>query len=329
MVVAERSGDPTKACVVSRAVARFLEHLANERRYSPHTVAAYRRDLKQLVDHAQRRLDKPLGLDDLDVLALRGWLGSLARTHKSSSLARKIASTRTFFRYLQRTGLLRRNPAGELRLPKLSRPLPTFLDAETMAEVIEMPDDSTVDGLRDRAVLETMYGAGLRVSELQGLDLDCVNLTGDLGEARVVGKGDKERVVPLGRSAMEALNRYLERRGELLKSQSSPDTQRAIFLSRHSRRISVRSLQLMVKRYGFVGAGRADLHPHALRHSCATHLLDGGADLRSIQELMGHTSLSVTQRYTHTSIDGLMRVYDKAHPLASARRERKADPSEG
>ncbi len=329
MIVAKPSGDTADRCMVRRAVARFLEHLASERRYSPHTVAAYRRDLKQLVDHADQRLDTPLKLDDLDVLVLRGWLGKLARTHKTSSIARKIASARAFFRYLQRIGLQQRNPAAELRMPKLSRPLPTFLDAETMAEVVEMPDGSTVDGLRDRAVLETLYGAGLRVSELRGLDLDCVSLKGDLGEARVIGKGDKERVVPLGRAAMAALGDYLERRAELLKPKSSTDAQRAIFLSRHGRRISVRSLQLLVKRYGFVGAGRADLHPHALRHSCATHLLDGGADLRSIQELMGHTSLSVTQRYTHTSIEGLMRVYDKAHPLASARRDRKADLPEG
>ena len=329
MVVAERSGDRTEPCEVRRAVARFLEHLESERRYSPHTVAAYRRDLKQLVVHAQERLEEPPKLEDLDVLVLRSWLGSLARTHKTSSIARKIASTRTFFRYLQRTGRRKRNPAAELRLPKLSRPLPTFLDAETMAEVVETPAESTVDGLRDRAVLETLYGAGLRVSELQGLDLDCMSLKGELGEARVVGKGDKERIVPLGRAAMAALGRYLERRAELLKPKSSLDARRAVFLSRHGRRIGVRSLQLLVKRYGMVGAGRADLHPHALRHSCATHLLDGGADLRSIQELLGHTSLSVTQRYTHTSIEGLMRVYDKAHPLASARRDRKADPPEG
>ena len=324
--MADRGNPASNKRAARGAVDRFLEHLASERRYSPHTVAAYRRDLGQLMAHARARLDRSPRLEDLDVLMLRSWLGGLARTHKSSSLARKIASVRTFFRYLQQTRRVQRNPAAELRLPKLTRPLPTFLDAETMAEVVEGPTEATVDGLRDRAVLETLYGAGLRVSELRGLNLDSLSLRGDLGEARVIGKGDKERIVPLGKAAMVALRDYLGRRSELLRPTSPADAEQALFLSRHGRRISVRSLQLLVKRHGVAGAGRADLHPHALRHSCATHLLDGGADLRSIQELLGHTSLSVTQRYTHTSIEGLMRVYDQAHPLASARRDRKAEP---
>ncbi|MBW2457514.1 MAG: tyrosine recombinase XerC [Deltaproteobacteria bacterium] len=305
---------PSETSAAHRAVERFLEHLASERRYSPNTVSAYQRDLRQLLDHARKRLDRAAQLEELDVLMLRSWLGGLARTHKSSSVARKIASIRSFFRYLQQIRLVKRNPAAELRLPKLTRPLPTFLDAETMAEVVEGPTEDTVDGLRDRAVLETMYGAGLRVSELRGLNLDSLSLRGELGEARVIGKGDKERIVPLGRAAMTALRGYLARRSELLKPRSPADAVQAVFLSRHGKRISVRSLQLLVKRHGVASAGRADLHPHALRHSCATHLLDGGADLRSIQELLGHTSLSVTQRYTHTSIEGLMRVYDEAHP---------------
>lgn len=320
--------EPSQTSAAQRAVERFVEHLASERRYSPNTVSAYRRDLGQLMEHARTHLDRSPQLEELDVLMLRSWLGGLARTHKSSSVARKIASIRTFFRYLQQIRLVKRNPAAELRLPKLTRPMPTFLDAETMAEVVEGPGEDKVDGLRDRAVLETMYGAGLRVSEVRDLNLNSLSLRGELGEARVIGKGDKERIVPLGRAAMAALRGYLLRRGELLKPHSPADAQEAVFLSSHGKRISVRSLQLLVKRHGVASAGRADLHPHALRHSCATHLLDGGADLRSIQELLGHTSLSVTQRYTHTSIEGLMKVYDEAHPLASARHDRKAEPPE-
>jgi integrase/recombinase XerC len=300
-----------------KAALQFLVDLEGQRRASRHTVAAYRRDLTQLADHLQDGKDAEPTLDDVDVLALRGWLGRLARTHKASSIARKIAAVRSLFRYLERRRLVGRNPAAELTMPKLVRPMPVFLDAETMGEVIDTPGPG-VDGLRDRAILETLYGAGLRVSELCGLDLDRLALAPPRPEARVRGKGDKDRIVPLGRHAVAALTAYLAVRPALLRETSSDDARRAVFLSTRGRRISVRSVQLLVKRHGMAAAGRADLHPHALRHSCATHLLDGGADLRAIQELLGHSSLSVTQRYTHTSIEGLMRTYDAAHPLAGA-----------
>lgn len=296
-------------------LARFLEHLAEERRMSRNTVDAYRRDLEQLIAFVEERREREPTLDDLDVLALRGWLGHLARDRKPSSIARKIASARALFRFLMKVRRTDTNPAGNLSMPKLGRPLPTFLDPETMGEVVEVPRDDLL-GLRDRAALETLYAGGLRVSELCGLDLDRVDLT--RREIRVIGKGDKERLVPVGRAACETLTTWLSVRPELLLPTSPDDARRAVFLSNRGRRLGVRRVQTLVKRYGVLAAGRADLHPHALRHSCATHLLDGGADLRSIQELLGHTSLSTTQRYTHTSIEGLMRVYDKAHPLASA-----------
>lgn len=300
-----------------KAVMRFLVYLENERRASANTVAAYRRDLGQLIAYVEEKRGESLNLEDIDVLALRGFLGQLARTHKASSIARKIAAARSWFRYLMRTRLVRRNPAAELSTPKLTRPLPAFLNAETMNEVIEASAGESVTQLRDAAVLETLYGGGLRVSELRGLNVDSMEMRDDRPSVRVIGKGNKERVVPLGSYALEALQRYLARREELLRRKSSSDAHRALFLSTRGSRLSVRSVQKLVKRYGVLGAGRADLHPHALRHTCATHLLDGGADLRAIQELLGHTSLSVTQRYTHTSIEGLLKVYDKAHPLAS------------
>jgi integrase/recombinase XerC len=297
-------------------LSRFLEHLAEERRSSPHTVSAYRRDIEQLIRFAEERFERDVSLDDLDVLLLRRWLGEQARSVKSSTIARKIASTRSFFRFLMRVKRTDKNPAATLSLPRLGRPLPVFLDAETMGEVVETPDGEEVLGLRDRAALETLYGSGLRVSELCGLDLTQLDLPS--AQARVIGKGDKERRVPVGRAAVAALTAWLSVRPELLRPTSPDDARAAVFLSNRGQRLGVRRVQTLVKRYGVLAAGRADLHPHALRHSCATHLLDGGADLRIIQELLGHTSLSVTQRYTHTSIEGLMRVYDRAHPLASA-----------
>jgi integrase/recombinase XerC len=311
---------------LGNSVARFLAHLAEEQRAPSNTVAAYRRDLGQLVGFAEERVGPTVGLGDLDVLLLRGWLGSLARTHRSASISRKIAAVRALFRYLQRQRLVPGNPAAELRLPKVPKPLPAFLEPDQMAEVVESPERESLGGVRDRAMLETLYGSGLRVSELRGLDLVDVDLgqEGGLGSLRVVGKGNKERVVPVGSQATAALRRYLARRGELLRPTVGSDAAGALFLSRLGTRISVRHIQTLVKRYGMVGAGRVDLHPHVLRHTCATHLLEGGADLRSIQELLGHASLSVTQRYTHTTIGRLLEVYDRAHPLAGG--VRRADP---
>jgi integrase/recombinase XerC len=314
-------------------VARFLGHLADEQRAPDNTVAAYRRDLGQLVSYAEERIGPTVGLGELDVLVLRGWLGTLARTHRSASIARKIAAVRALFRFLQRRRLVAANPAADLRLPKVSKPLARFLEPDQMGEVVESPDRESVGGLRDRAMLETLYGSGLRVSELRGLDVVDLDLghghERELGSVRAVGKGNKERVVPVGSHAVRALRRYLERRSELLGPTAKPEAASALFLSRLGRRISVRHIQTLVKHYGVIGAGRVDLHPHAMRHSCATHLLEGGADLRSIQELLGHASLSVTQRYTHTTIGRLLEVYDRAHPLAGGVHRDDAGPERG
>jgi integrase/recombinase XerC len=312
-----RVSPPDEPSPLRRAVDTFLVHLANEKRASPHTVAAYRRDLAQLCAHAEAQRGEGLTPADVDLPLLRRWLGELARSRKASSIGRKVAAARSFFRFLLRRKRVTENPAAELATPKLVRPLPTFLDPETAGRVMDAPAGEDVAACRDRALLETLYGGGLRVSELCGLDIDRIDLdVGELGQARVRGKGNKERIVPLGSKAVAALRAWLERRHELLRPRSDSDAGRALFLSARGRRIGVRQVQLLVKRWGMLGAGRADLHPHALRHSCATHLLDGGADLRSIQEMLGHASLSVTQRYTHTSIEGLTRVYDTAHPLA-------------
>jgi integrase/recombinase XerC len=307
------------------AVTRFIHYLAEERRTSRHTVDAYRRDLLQLATFVAERRPDARCPSDLDVLVLRAWLGQLARTHAPPSVGRKIAAVRALFRYLMRRGEVDKNPAEELSLPKVRRPLPTFLNVDAAAEVVVAPAGSAAEELRDCAFLETLYGAGLRVSELTGLDLEHVDLgEGDLGSVRVHGKGNKERVVPLGAYAVAALRRYLAQRDELRDPKTGAIDPRALFLSRRGKRLGVRRVQTLVQRYGALGAGRGDLHPHALRHTCATHLLDGGADLRAIQTMLGHSSLSTTQRYTHVSIDHLLKVYDAAHPLARAARPPRA-----
>lgn len=308
---------------LTSVIERFAEHLAFERRCSPHTVQAYQRDLRGLSDYLRAELGRAPALADVTRLTLRGWLGRLAQTLAAASIARKLSSVRALYVYLGRAGEARENPAALIQSPKLSRGLPLVLRPEAASEVIEAAPLEASDGaeqLRDRVLLELLYGSGLRVSEVSALDLDAVGLRA--GEVRVLGKGRKERVVPLSGKALEALEAYLPRRAELRHPRSGSLDEKALLVTRRGRRLGVRRIQALVQRYGAVGAGRPDLHPHALRHSCATHLLEGGADLRVIQELLGHSSLSTTQRYTHVSLDQLLTVYDKAHPLSRAKRAR-------
>ena len=235
-------------------------------------------------------------------------------------MKKKVSAIRSFFRFLLKRGIVEKNPAAGIRSPKVPKGLPRFLTVDQAFRVMEAPskDDRRAKPLRvrDQAILETLYGTGVRVGELAAMSIqDC-----DLSEAsvRVLGKGAKERIVPLGQSALEALQVYLpERRGMLVRAKDGDDD--ALWLSQRGNRLSVRQVQNIVRQHGTRGAGRSDLHPHAVRHSCATHLLDAGADLRTIQDLLGHASLSTTQRYTHVSVDRLMEVYDRAHPLARAK----------
>jgi integrase/recombinase XerC len=297
------------------AVAAFAVYLETERRASANTIAAYRNDLDGLVAYldGKERGKRP---EDIDVYALRGWLGELARTHVPSSVARKVAAVRSWMRWLRKRGVLAKSVAEEIASPRVRRPLPTFLGVDAAKEVVESPDE-TPAGKRDRAILEVLYGSGLRVSEVCGADLADVDLTD--ASARVHGKGKKERIVPLGRRCIAALVAYLAVRVDVVARGHDLDP-RALFVGSRGKRMSRQALYNLVQRYGALGAGRSDLHPHALRHTCATHLLEGGADLRAIQELLGHASLSTTQKYTHVSIDQLMKVYDAAHPLARAPR---------
>ncbi|MGA7121156.1 MAG: tyrosine recombinase XerC [Polyangiaceae bacterium] len=301
------------------SIAAFAVYLRVERGASPHTLAAYGGDLASFLEFARERQSP--AVEDVrlvDVYLLRGWLGLLARKNAPASVARKVASARSWMRWMRRRGHIATSPADELGSPKVRRGLPTLLSVDATREVVEAPVLESARGVRDRAMLELLYGSGLRVSELCGLDVDALDLPG--ASARVRGKGDKERVVPLGSKCIAALRRWLEARPGVVHPKTGRQDPRALFLAVRGSRIGPRAVRFVVHQYGASGAGRADLHPHALRHTCATHLLDGGADLRAIQEILGHASLTTTQRYTHVSMEHLMRVYDAAHPLARAKR---------
>jgi integrase/recombinase XerC len=315
-------GDPGGASFRSE-LERFLLHLSGERRVSEHTSLAYGRDLRQLEAFLAGRMGRGLRARDVDKNQLRAWLGELARDHTSSSIARKLAAVRSFYRYLRRAEPGRDNPAQGLATPRVKRPLPLVLRAEAAEELLETPGAARVSPeieralqLRDRLLLELLYGCGLRVSELARLDLDAF---ADGESVGVLGKGRKERTVPLGEHCRQAFAAYLPERARLRHPKTGAQDPRALLLGRHGRRLGVRQVQNVVRRQGALALGRSDLHPHALRHMCATHMLEGGADLRVIQEFLGHQSLSTTQRYTHLSIERLLQVYDHAHPLAVAK----------
>lgn len=295
----------------------FLDYMRTERRASKRTLESYGADLRGFRTYLKES-KLPLDAKKHELTILRGFLASLFGRYAPSSVARKVSALRSFYRFLRRRGHIRKDPAALLQTPKVPVGLPRFLTVEDAFRVVEAPqkDRSRSEPLRlrDRVLLELLYGSGVRVSELASLTLDRVDL--ERGEARVVGKGNKERLVPLGNETREALRAYLKIRGTLRTKKRAPHPH-ALLLGRWGTPLTVRQIQNIVRRYGTLGAGRSDLHPHALRHTCATHLLDAGADLRSIQEILGHASLSTTQRYTQVSIDRLMEVYDKAHPLGS------------
>jgi integrase/recombinase XerC len=317
----EPRGDSTREVdtahgALAAQVERFVSYLEHERRASARTVETYARDLRALLSWLEEKDKATLGAEQLTLRDLRAFLAATTRSQQPATVSRKVAALRAFYRFMRRRAGIANNPARALAVPKQRRKLPTFLSAEKATETVEMPTDrgTLAQHLRDRAMLEVLYGSGVRVSELVGLNASSVDLT--RGFARVLGKGSKERLVPVGSAAREALRAYLEMRGELRHPRDGSQDAEALFLSTRGERIGVRAVQILTKRYGALATGTNALHPHALRHSCATHLLEAGADLRSIQELLGHASLSTTQRYTHVSTDQLQAVYTKAHPLS-------------
>lgn len=300
-------------------IADFLRELESGRQLSPHTVSAYRRDIGEFTAF----LDTYFQQDDwnwsrVDRIALRRFLGFMAQQKLARrTIARRLSAVRTLFRFLHREDLVAANPARTIRSPKLEKSLPQWLtrgEAEQIFTIAETrASEGGLRGMRDLAILETFYATGIRLSELQGLDMDDVDLIGE--QVKVRGKGRKERIVPLGATAVLALRKYELRREEVTPT-GPPADRRAVFLSERGRRLSRRQIQEIVRRAIGAGADENGMSPHALRHSFATHLLDAGADLMAVKELLGHASLSTTSIYTHTSKERLKKVYAQAHPRA-------------
>ena len=299
-------------------IAAFERALVAEENASAHTVRNYVSDLRQFHSFLRER---GFGLDDggrdvlperVDHLALRAFLTDLLRRHRKSSVGRKLSSTKGFFRFLLRRNVIASDPSAGIATPKKDQQLPVHLTVDDMFRLLDAPAKDTPAGLRDRAILEVIYSCGVRVSELVGLDWE--DIDGGLELVRVRGKGGKERLVPIGQKAVAAVDRYRERIAELCPRRLRDE--RAVFLNRHGTRLTTRSVARLVDSYVVASGIATKASPHALRHSFATHLLSAGADLRAIQELLGHSSLSTTQKYTHVNLDQLMSVYDKAHPRA-------------
>lgn len=300
---------------MTNEIGDFLDYLTFERNVSPNTVAAYRDDLESFLsflcnDYLSLGRDQ-LEFSRVDHLAVRSYLAHLSRRKLSrSSTARHLSALRTFFKYLVREGVVEANPARTVATPKREKHLPAVLQTSDVALLLEQPDTSTPLGVRDAAFLELLYASGLRISELVGIDLDDLELRARLVKVR--GKGAKERIVPFGSKAEAALRAWLALRSELV-----PDVdEQAVFVNYRGKRITTRSVRRLFDGYLKDAALRAGISPHTLRHSFATHLLNAGADLRGIQELLGHASLSTTQKYTHLNDWQLMAVYKKAHPRA-------------
>jgi tyrosine recombinase XerC len=291
-----------------KEVDAFLAFLRHEKNASPHTISSYRIDLAQFVDYLEA---KKIRLNGVDNIALRGFLVELYQRRLSkSSAARKLAAIRSFFEFCLRKKWIENNPAKAVSTPRLEQHVPAFLSEEEMIRLLAVPPTDDALGLRDKAVLELFYATGIRVSELVGINLEDLSLEDKM--IRVRGKGKKERMVPFGRKAAESLGAYLSVRSTLPLNLGET----AFFLNYRGTRISPRSVQRFVHKYFQQVALRRNISPHALRHSFATHLLNRGADLRVIQEFLGHESLATTQKYTHLDIAHLLDVYRKSHPRA-------------
>ena len=286
---------------VDRHIEKYTRYLEIEKNASEHTILNYKNDLEEF-----KKFLGEVKIESVSYLTLRKFLSTLKeRNLKSRSISRKLSSLRSFFKFLNREGFLKSDPTSAISSPKLEKHLPIFLTEDEITRLVESPDTKELSGLRDRAILETFYSTGMRVSELTGLNLENIDFFG--GVTKVRGKGKKERLTPIGDRALRAIREYLDRR---------VNTQPAVFLNKNGRRLTGRGVRLILDKYVRILALRENISPHSLRHSFATHLLNRGADLRSVQELLGHANLSTTQIYTHLTTDRLKSVYDKAHPRA-------------
>jgi len=311
---------------MEKAIRDFARHMEIERNLSPHTRKNYLTDLRQFkafldTNHItagkacpDAGRDGDEGLSGVDHMVIRSFLGSLYRAKvKKVTISRKVAALRSFFKYLLREGKIKVNPAQLVQGPPSDRYIPSFLSVDEMFALLAVPFKPDGFGLRDRAIIELFYSSGIRLSELTGLNLRDIDF--DRRLMRIRGKGKKERIVPVGEPAIKAMRDYLERRGELLRS-GKDGLEVPIFINRGGNRLSTRSVARILDKYVLLSGINRKISPHTLRHTFATHLMDAGADLRAIQELLGHESLSTTQKYTSVSVSRLMEVYDKAHPKA-------------
>ncbi len=297
-------------------IEMFSSYLRHERRASIHTQKNYLVDLTQFFRFLEGRFPGIMGdgkkvIKNVDVAIVREYMGKMFGICKPSSMARKLATLRTFFQYCMRQGLITSNPAKEIATPKVPRRLPKFLTVDEMMALLESPSPADAVGLRDRAMMEIMYSSGLRVSELVGLNFGDIDF--EQRTVRVMGKGQKERIVPVGGKALQAAQSYAANRRFPVSEEGE---HRALFLNRQGGRLTARSVERAIEKYIKKCGIQKNVTPHVFRHTFATHLLGAGADMRGIQELLGHASLSTTQKYTHVGIEGMMQVYDRAHPKA-------------
>ena len=297
----------------------FLESLVTEKGYSRHTRRAYRKDISDFLsflaesrfaDSARQKSAPVVKLKQIDGIMLRGYLGFLHRKNKKTTIARKLSAIRSFFKYLVKNGVISENPAELVLTPKQDKTIPVYLSVDEIFRLLDSIQTDTLLGLRNRAIFETLYSSGIRVSELAAMNFSDIDFS--VSVVRVSGKGRKERIVPVGQKALAAIKAYRTRLQEQVGSRSINEG--PLFLNRFQKRLSPRSIARILKKLVETIGLLTPVSPHALRHTFATHMLDAGADLRTVQELLGHKSLSTTQKYTHVSIDRLMETYDRAHP---------------
>jgi integrase/recombinase XerC len=305
---------PMKAIPVEILISDFIESIVTEKGFSENTCRGYRNDLEEFLKYlAENRLSRgndTVEIDCVDNLTIRGYLGYLHKRNKKSTIARKLSALRSFFNFLIRRGVTEDNPAESILTPKQDNCIPAYLPVDEMFRLLDSIHTSRMLDLRNRAIFETLYSCGIRVSELVGLNTFDVNYRQTL--IRVLGKGGKERIVPIGKKALAAIKTYrqlLNQRCGISEKINGP-----LFLNKNKGRLSARSVARILDKLVTACGLLTPVSPHTLRHTFATHMLDAGADLRVVQELLGHKSLSTTQKYTHVSIDRLMETYDKAHP---------------
>jgi integrase/recombinase XerC len=300
-------------------IGLFLESLATEKGYSDHTLRAYSNDLEaffsfvaesQTSAQGHQKRKRAVSPTQIDGIIIRGYLGFLHRQNKKTTIARKLSAVRSFFKFLVKQGVIEQNPAELILTPKQDKTIPTYLSVDEMFRLLDSIQTDTLLGSRNRAIFETLYSSGIRVSELAGLNSSDVDFSSAV--VRVLGKGNKQRIIPIGQKALNAITAYREQLNRQIDSEVLKEG--SLFLNRYNKRLSARSIARILRKLVDAVGLLIPVSPHALRHSFATHMLDSGADLRVVQELLGHKSLSTTQKYTHVSIDRLMETYDKAHP---------------